>query len=77
MGLSAVRKLRPADVEAVEKLLTRLPRMNEEAREAVFSAVLPPLTLRMGVDPPEPKDRVRFFEDLLVTVYCDRTRNLG
>lgn len=76
---TALRKIRPSDTAAIEKLLERWAGLDAGVRRSMLTAIVGPMAARIEVDPP-PTDSTsqqkRFLEDLLAAEYRRRNRNL-
>lgn len=75
---SALRRLRPVDIQAVERLLERWNDLPQPTRRNLVAQIVDPLAKRLGVDSPggEP-DQLRFLEDLLAAEYRRQYRRLS
>ena len=75
----ALKKLRPQDVEAIEKVLERWSSLKPNQREELLSKIVPALASRLGVDEPasDAEARRQFLEDLLAAELRRQHRNLG
>jgi uncharacterized RDD family membrane protein YckC len=74
---AALKRLRPGDVQAVEQILERWPRLPGAQRVHLLDRIVPPLAARLEVDEPERALRIAFLEDLLAAEYRRQNRNLG
>lgn len=74
---AALQRARPADFEAVERVLERWPELPSAAREGLLRDLCEPLSRRLGVDSPDPLERLRFLQDLLAAEYRRQHRQLG
>lgn len=74
---ASLGKLSDGDIRAVEEIVERWRDLSPEQRDAIGGQVVDRLANRLRVDTPEPTDRGRFLEDLLVAVYRRQYRKLG
>ncbi|MFO0948295.1 MAG: RDD family protein [Planctomycetota bacterium] len=74
---TALNKLREGDIRAVEEIVERWRDLTAEQREAIGGQLVTGITKRLAVEAPDPTDRGRFLEDLLVAVYQRQYRKLG
>jgi uncharacterized RDD family membrane protein YckC len=72
-----LKKLRPQDVEAIEKVLERWSAIRAEQRHALLGKIVPALANRLGLDVPPEDDRRQFLEDLLAAEIRRQHRSLG
>ena len=72
-----LKKIRPQDVEAVERLLERWNEIPARRRDDLLEQIVNSLVLRLSVYPPAEGDRTRFLEDLLAAEYRRQARQLG
>ena len=79
-----LKKLRPQDVSAMERLLERWSEIPESRRDSLLSQIIPGLCQRLETDEPtgtdatsELRNRYRFLEDLLAAEYRRQDRQLG
>jgi uncharacterized RDD family membrane protein YckC len=73
----SLERLRPSDVEAVERILERWNDVDPRVRKKVLEGACAPLAERLKVGPPEPARQRRFLEDLLAAEYRRQHRRLG
>jgi len=71
-----LERLRPSDLEAVERLLESWDRLSSEQRQEVVRRMLPALCKRMQLDEPPGDDDRLFLEDLLAAEYRRQERRL-
>lgn len=74
---SALRRARPQDVEAVERVLERWHALTPAERDEFAAQLAEPLARRLDVDPPPEAERLRFLEDFLAATYRLQHRALG
>ncbi len=72
-----LKKIRPQDVEAVERLLERWNEIPARRRDDLLEQIVNSLVLRLSLYPPAENDRTRFLEDLLAAEYRRQARQLG
>jgi uncharacterized RDD family membrane protein YckC len=72
-----LKKLRPQDVEAIEKVLERWSSLESQQRDDLLGKIVPALATRLGVEEPLVEDRRQFLEDLLAAELRRQHRNLG
>lgn len=72
-----LKKLRPQDIEAVERLLERWASLKVDQQDTLLIKMVPPLAKRLGVEEPTPTERRQFLEDLLAAELRRQHRNLG
>ena len=73
----ALQRLRPTDVEAVEKFLERSPSLKPEIRDQLLTTLCDPLAKRLEVEPPEKLQRMRFLQELFTAELRRQYRQLG
>ncbi len=73
----ALKKLRPEDVTAIERILDRWHDLEEQQQTALLDKIVAPLALRMNVELPPADSRIRFLEDLLAAEFRRQNRALG
>lgn len=71
-----LKRARPQDFPAIEKILERWEKLTEAQRNALLDQLLPPLVERLKADPPPTEERVIFLRDLLAAEYRRQHRNL-
>lgn len=71
-----LKRARPQDFAAVEKILERWEKLTGDQRTALLDQLVPPLVERLKVDPPAVEERVVFLKDLLAAEYRRQHRNL-
>ena len=74
---AALLKAKPQDIETVERLLERLPNMNDQDAAPILKGVVQSLSNRLGVEAPEESDRAQFLKDFLAAQYYHEYRRLG
>jgi uncharacterized RDD family membrane protein YckC len=74
---SVLKKLRPQDVEAIEKVLERWSSLKHAQQDNLLGKMVPALVTRLGIEEPLPDDRRQFLEDLLAAELRRQHRNLG
>ncbi len=72
-----LQKLRPQDLEAIEKLLERWNQIPEQLRHQLIQQIIPPLVKRMNVEAPPASQEREFLTDLLAAEYRRQNRKLG
>lgn len=76
-----LKQARAQDIEAIERILERWHQLEEKSRERALGrlveTVTEPLARRVGVEPPDATQRVRFLEDFLAAEYRRQYRHLG
>lgn len=75
--VTALKKARPSDIAAVERILESMPELDEEKAAHLLELICDPLARRMQVNEPPVAQRQRFLEDLLQTEYHRQQRQLG
>lgn len=75
---SQLKRLRPVDAQAIERLLERWSQLPPVTRWDLVSQIVEPLAKRLAVDIPQDEaDRLRFLEDLLAAEYRRQYRKLN
>jgi uncharacterized RDD family membrane protein YckC len=74
---AALKRVRPQDFTAVEKILERWDQLTGEQQRTLLGQVVPPLAARLQVEPPAEDARLRFLHDLLAAEYRRQYRRLG
>lgn len=76
-----LKHLRTQDVEAMERILERWHQLDPVSRDTTLRPLLDkisdPLASRIGTEPPDVAQRLRFLEDLLAAEYRRQYRHLG
>lgn len=72
----ALKRTRPQDIEAIEKILNRWESLPPEQRHSLLEQIVPPLVERMKVEAPAIEERAIFLQDLLAAEYRRQHRNL-
>jgi len=75
--VGALKRARPQDVVAVEKLLERWSKLAEDQRQLFLTRIVPPLAERMQVECPPLPDCLTFLQDFLAAEYRRQHRKLG
>ena len=70
-------RAKPADVEAVERILERWPELPSEQKVGILALMVDPIAKRLGAPPPDPAQRYAFLQDLLTAIYRRDARRLG
>lgn len=71
-----LKKLRPQDVDAVERLLERWRELPAQRRASLVEQIATGLVLRLEVNAPAEGERAQFLEDLLAAEYRRQARQL-
>ncbi len=71
-----LKKLRPQDVDAVERLLERWRELPAQRRASLVEQIATGLVLRLEVNAPVEGERTQFLEDLLAAEYRRQARQL-
>lgn len=75
---SALQRLRPVDIQAIERLLERWGQLNPVTRWDLVTQIIEPLAKRLAMDvPADEEGRLRFLEDLLAAEYRRQYRKLS
>lgn len=74
---SVLKRARPQDFEAIEKILERWSVLNPTQRETLLDQVVPPLVTRLQMEIPVAEDRGLFLQELLAAEYRRQHRRLG
>ena len=72
-----LKKLRPQDVEGIERILERWSVLSVNQQETLLAKMVPPLAKRLGTEEPFSADHRQFLEDLLAAELRRQHRNLG
>jgi uncharacterized RDD family membrane protein YckC len=72
-----LKRLRPGDIEAVERILERWNGLAETRQELFLKQLSSPLAQRMQCEAPAEADRLQFLRDLLAAEYRRQHRGLG
>jgi uncharacterized RDD family membrane protein YckC len=70
-------RLRPVDVEFVERLVDRWDEVPRSQLRRLLDRTIPPLAVRLGCAEPPPGDLLPFLEDLLAAEYRRRARSVA
>ena len=73
---TALNTLNERDIRGIEMLLERWQDLPDVQQQTLLTAMIEPLTRRMNIEPPEPQQRLRFFEDLLAAELRQQHRGL-
>ena len=73
----ALARLRPQDIEAVEKILENFGTLNASRQRELLAMLAPPLAERMKVAQPDVAQQQQFLEDMLAAEYRRQDRQLG
>ena len=74
---AALKRARPLDAQAVEKILERWSKLSEESRRTLLIQIVPPLAERLQMECPPPTDWFAFVRDFLAAEYRRQHRKLG
>jgi uncharacterized RDD family membrane protein YckC len=74
---AALKRARPQDFEAIEKILERWQQLNDQQQTIFLSQLLPPLAERLKTEMPAEDQRLQFLQDLLAAEYRRQHRSLG
>ena len=74
---TALKRARPQDMLAVEKLLERWSKLADAERQALLQRIVPPLAARLEVECPLLEDWPVFLRDLLAAEFRRQHRQLG
>jgi uncharacterized RDD family membrane protein YckC len=74
---TALKELRPVDIEAAEKLLERWNSLAAEQREPLARIISEGLAARLKIPAPPPGQDQQFLEDLMAAEYQRRHSQLG
>lgn len=72
-----LKRARPQDFEAVERLLERWNELNSVRRQGLLDQIVPALVTRLATEPPAVEDRLEYLKDLLTAEYRRQHRGLG
>ena len=72
-----LKRARPQDFAAVEKILERWEQLTEGQQETFLDQLVPPLAARLQTDQPPDDQRLQFLHDLLAAEYRRQHRSLG
>ncbi len=74
---ATLRRARPQDFTAIERILERWHDLDLDERETLTDRVVSSLAERLKTEVPTVDDRARYLEDLLAAEYRRQNRNLG
>lgn len=72
-----LKRARPQDFAAIEKILDRWTQLNDAQRLALLQQMIPGLAARLQTDVPSDDDALQYLTDLLAAEYRRQHRNLG
>jgi uncharacterized RDD family membrane protein YckC len=72
-----LRRARPQDFAAIEKILERWGQLTEGQQQGFLDQLVPPLATRLQTDKPPHDQRLQFLHDLLAAEYRRQHRSLG
>jgi uncharacterized RDD family membrane protein YckC len=75
--VAMLKRARPQDFAAVEKILERWGQLTEDQREAFLDQLIPPLATRLQTEKPPDDQRLPFLQDLLAAEYRRQHSSLG
>jgi uncharacterized RDD family membrane protein YckC len=75
--VGALKRARPRDFDAIEKILERWGQLTESQKQTFLGQVVPPLAARLKIELPPDDRRLPFLQDLLAAEYRRQHRNLG
>lgn len=75
--LSALKRARPTDIHAVERIFESRHELPDEKVTELVGLLCDPLAERMQIHPPEASRRIQFLEDLLASEYQRQQRTIG
>jgi uncharacterized RDD family membrane protein YckC len=73
----ALKRVRPQDYAAVEKILENWEQLPGEQQQTFLGQLVPPLVARLRTEPPPIDQRLQFLQDLLAAEYRRQHRSLG
>jgi len=74
---ATLKRARPQDFAAVEKILERWEQLTGSQRQTFLGQLVPPLAARLKTDLPPDDQRLQFLLDLLAAEYRRQHRSLG
>jgi uncharacterized RDD family membrane protein YckC len=74
---ATLKRARPQDFEAVEKILERWDQLTADQQRTFLDQLVAPLAGRLKMDLPPADGRVQFLQDLLAAEYQRQHRGLG
>lgn len=75
--VAKLKRARPQDFQAIERILDRWDQLSEERQDAFLDQIVPPLVARLQVEMPDEQDHLQFLTDLLAAEYRRQHRSLG
>jgi uncharacterized RDD family membrane protein YckC len=72
-----LKRARPQDFEAVEKILERWNQLTGMQQQTLLGQIVPPLVARLQTEMPPFEQRLQFLQDLLAAEYRRQHRSLG
>lgn len=75
--ISVLKRARPQDFEAIERILERWSTLKPEQRETLLDQVVPPLVARLQVESPPREEWPLFLQELLAAEFRRQHRRLG
>jgi uncharacterized RDD family membrane protein YckC len=72
-----LKRARPRDFEAIEKILERWMQLTEPQKRTFLDQLVPPLAARLKTDLPPEDQRLQFLTDLLAAEFRRQHRSLG
>ena len=72
-----LKRARPGDFEAVERILERWTQLSDQQRQTFLDQLVPPLAARLKADPPAEDQKLQFLTDLLAAEFRRQHRSLG
>jgi len=74
---AALKRARPQDFEALEKILERWSALTENQKQTFLEQLVPPLAARLKTELPPADRRLEYLTDLLAAEYRRQHRSLG
>jgi uncharacterized RDD family membrane protein YckC len=74
---ATLKRARPQDFEAIERLLERWSVLTVSQRQQFLQQIVPPLVARLKTDLPPAEEQSRYLQDLLAAEYRRQHRSLG
>jgi uncharacterized RDD family membrane protein YckC len=74
---ATLKRARPQDFAAVERILERWEQLTEDQQQAFLDQLIPPLATRLQTEKPPHDLRLQFLQDLLAAEYRRQHRSLG
>jgi hypothetical protein len=72
-----LKRARPRDFEAIERILERWMQLTEPQKQAFLDQLVPPLAGRLKTDLPPADQRLQYLTDLLAAEFRRQHRSLG